>query len=226
LYQVVDHHRMTDYLDDKTIGRRDENGKLIIAPVTIILATDQPSKLLQAMRKRMEQPVTLLDYTTDELVAIGEAHATKLDLLVSSQALRALAETAQCRPRRILQNLNAVKLYFHGEKRQLSAQDIRTYFRDADIDDQGGLDALQQLYMHKLHRLGRASLQTMAALLNSDAEEVLRNVEAGLAKLEFVVKLSGGRQLTPAGEEWIARHEAKRERAEHRLRQREGGEGA
>jgi Holliday junction resolvasome RuvABC ATP-dependent DNA helicase subunit len=211
LYEVIDHGRMKDLLDDKTIGQRDKDGWLIIAPITIILATDQPSKLLQALRKRMEHTIPLPDYPVAELVAIGEAKAKELDVLVSPQGMHTLAEAAQGRPRRVEQNLKGMKRHFHNQKRQLTTKDVREYFRAAEIDAQG-LDAQQQLYMQKLANLGRASLNTMAALLNTDAEEVEANVEAGLVKLGFVCKLRVGRQLTPAGEKWLRAYQAKQSR--------------
>jgi len=102
LYELIDVGKVSDRLEDKTKGKRDADGKLLVEPVTVVLATDQPGGLLQALRKRLEHTISLGDYSDAELVEIAASAASDLQVLVSSQALKKLARAAQGQPRRAL----------------------------------------------------------------------------------------------------------------------------
>jgi Holliday junction resolvasome RuvABC ATP-dependent DNA helicase subunit len=65
-----------------------------IPPCTVILATDQPGALSNALRRRMADEVPLRLYRPDELKEIAEKIAKTTNLLISPQAARRLAEIA------------------------------------------------------------------------------------------------------------------------------------
>ena len=218
LFELIDAGKVGDRLEDKTKGKRDEDGKLLIEPVTVVLATNQPGKLLQALRKRMEYTIPLGEYSEAELVEIAASAASDLGVLVSPQALNRLAKAAQGQPRRALQLLRGMRLHYYADlTRQLSTEHVRRFLAEAGSDEQG-LDAQQQRYLRKLYRLKSASLATLASLLGSDADDVADYVEPGLIKLDYIRKCQAGRKLTQAGREWV-----RRDRAQRQARRQKGG---
>jgi len=211
LYSVIDGGTMRDCLDDPAKGRRDASGKLLIEPITVILATNQPSKLLEALYKRMEHTVSLSDYSRAELVEIVAAVASKQELSLSPHAMGRIAVVSQGQPRRLVQVLRGLRRHYHADmkSRQLSIDDVRKFLADAGIDALG-LDTQQQLYLRKLGKLGAASLATLANLLGSDADDVADHVEPGLIKLGYVRICQAGRELTQAGCKWVRQYRAQR----------------
>jgi Holliday junction resolvasome RuvABC ATP-dependent DNA helicase subunit len=211
LYSVIDGGTMRDCLDDPAKGRHDESGKLLIETITVILATNQPGKLLQALRKRMEHTISLSEYSRAELVEIVAAAASKQELSLSPQAMGRIAVVSQGQPRRVEQMLRGMRRHFYADmkSRQLSVDDVRRFLADAGIDARG-LDAQQQLYLRKLAKLRAASLATLANLLGSDPDDVANYVEPGLIKLGYVRIGQAGRELTQVGCEWVRQYRAQR----------------
>jgi Holliday junction DNA helicase RuvB len=168
------------------------------------------------------------DYKDRELVEIAGSVATELEMLVSPQALSLIARAAQGRPRRANHILRGLRRRFYAaiaEKSQLSNADVRKYLAEAGMDAQG-LDDPQQKYLRWLRKLDRASLNTLASLLGSDAEQVRDEVEVGLIKLGFVRIAQDGRTLTDAGNAWVEADLARREalRLKRRDKEEVGGE--
>jgi Holliday junction resolvasome RuvABC ATP-dependent DNA helicase subunit len=217
LFDVIDAGRAPDLLDAQAQARRDPaDGRLVIEPLTVVLATDQPGRLLEALVRRMEHTVHLSDYSRAELTEIVAATASELELLVTPQALGALAAASQGQPRRALHLLRGMRREHSGDRQrhQLTAEHVRKYLQAASIDGLG-LTPEQQLYLLKLRKLGSASLATLASLIGADEEYVAARLEPGLIKLDYVRKGRVGRKLTPAGKGWVRkrREEAKAKKA-------------
>jgi Holliday junction resolvasome RuvABC ATP-dependent DNA helicase subunit len=213
LYEVIDDWRVKDRVGDKAEVARDADGRLIIQPHSLILATDQPGELLNALQKRMGYTVTLTKYSMDELIEITYAAASQLDLLLSPQGMRAVAGASQGQPRRAKQHLEGLRRAFHSSTGQLSVENVRHYLKSAGVDA-AGLDRLQREYLRKLRRLGTASLDTLANLVGVDAAYARGQVEPGLVALGFLRISQSGRRLTPAGREWARRGKTSRKEGE------------
>jgi Holliday junction resolvasome RuvABC ATP-dependent DNA helicase subunit len=216
LFEVMDRGRIKDYLGDQNrTARRDEEGRLVVPPVCVILASDQPGELLEALKRRMEHHIALTDYAVQELVEIGAAEASRLGLTVSPQAMRSLARAAQGQPRRINQYLKGLQRHFaDAAGRMLRRQDVRAYLHSAGLDHLG-LDAHQQGYIEELRSRGRASLGSLARQLGVDVPFVLSHIEPGLLRLRLVDIGSQGRRLTREGRDWVRaarKRRAKRDR--------------
>jgi Holliday junction resolvasome RuvABC ATP-dependent DNA helicase subunit len=225
LHELIDHGRLDDRLDKGTKAERDKDGKLVIQPCTVILATDQPSKILKPLRTRMKETVTLDDYTTSELIEIVESVSSQLGILMSPQAARRVAEVSQGRPRRAEHILSNMRYFFHADSnRQLKSADVEKYLASAGTETRKGLESDQQKYLRKLNTLGRASLSTLASFLGSDEEDVRTNVELGLVKIGYVRIGQDGRTLTEDGKDWVTKDRANRKalRLKRRLK-RQGG---
>jgi Holliday junction DNA helicase RuvB len=209
LFEVIDNGTMVDLwrdTDPNVQVQRDKDGRLIIAPITVVLATDQPGKLLDALSKRMEHRVFLHDYSVHELKEIIAAVSSERGLLLSTQAMGVLARASQAQPRRAVNYLMGMRREYAAQlQRQFTADDVRKYLQSAGTDELG-ISPEQQTYMTKLQKLGKASLATLAGLLGSDAGYVQSEIEPGLVKLDFVHKSTSGRVLTQGGRQWVQQH--------------------
>jgi Holliday junction DNA helicase RuvB len=204
LFQVIDVGRAKDWLGDKDRDApRDEDGQLVIQPICVILATDQPGELLDQLKNRMEIRQSLADYREQELIEIGAAEASELGLTMTTQAVRAVAKAAQGQPRRVKQMLGGMRRHFHEESQgQLEEEDVRRYLRWSNMDA-WGLDDDQQRYLTVLHNQRRASLYMLSRLLGVDPPFVQSDIEPGLAKLGFIRIGAQGRRLTRDGLNWV-----------------------
>jgi Holliday junction resolvasome RuvABC ATP-dependent DNA helicase subunit len=203
LLAVIDDFRAPDLLDPNAQAQRDEDGRLVIAPSTVVLAADQPGQLLEALHRRMEHRVLLADYARTELVEIAASSASALGLLITAQGLGVLADASQGQPRRALQLLKGLRREHSGDpQREIRKEDVCNYLNAADID-RLGITPDQRLYLVHLDRLGSASLADLAAVVGADEDYVARRLEPGLVKLDFIRKGRFGRKLTPAGWDWV-----------------------
>jgi Holliday junction DNA helicase RuvB len=212
LFELIDSGRLTDRLTDRNHpdARRDQDGKLLVAAITVVLATDQPGLIVNALQKRMEHRINLSDYSRRELAEISANAASQLSLLLSPQALSFVARASQGQPRRAEQILKGLQRHFATDRtRQLGLDDVRAYSAQAGIEE-AGLDRLQVAWVRKLNALGHGSLETLANLVGVDAAFARTQVEAGLVKLGFVRIGRTGRCLTPAGKQWVRQWKRRR----------------
>jgi Holliday junction DNA helicase RuvB len=178
-----------------------EQERTPLKPWTLVLATDQPGLLLDALSKRIVVEVPLSYYTAAEMKEIIEAMATEAGILISPHAARLIADVAGGLPRRanqLLQNLR----FFHpnAEGRQLGLPDIRSFLDAAGVDA-AGLNRSERRYMEVVTELGGASLESIALALGTDVDFLRRRVEPNLVRRRLVKISSVGRQLTPLGQE-------------------------
>lgn len=188
--------------DPKTEVREEIN----IEPCTLILATDQPGKLINALLKRMVVEVSLDYYPLSEMKMIVDRLATDLNLLVSAQAARLIAEVSRGVPRVAKLYLQLLRFHFpDSETRKISCQQVRSFLTDRGIDDKG-LHKVDRRYLRYLREKERAALESLALRLGSDCDYVRRQIEPFLLREDLIVICSGGRRLTEEGKEWIAQH--------------------
>jgi Holliday junction resolvasome RuvABC ATP-dependent DNA helicase subunit len=216
LFQVIDDNgRITDRLEEQhpVPPEKRADGKLLVEPVTIILATDQPGTLINALHKRMEHRIRLSDYSEPELIEIAANSATEIGLLLTAQAMRIVAKASQGQPRRAKQILGGIYLHFHRQgQSQLGIDEVRGYLSEAGMDE-AGLDREQLDYLRQLARRGRASLETLANLLGVDPPYARSQIEPGLVKIGYLRIDKAGRCLAKAGKQWVqARKQKRRER--------------
>src|SRR5262249_20812118 len=96
-------------------------GRVSLQPWTLVLATDQPWRLLDALLKRIVIQVFLGFYSPRELREIVAALAAREKLLLSPQATGLIAKMSRGLPRRAEHLLRELRLYFKdSETRQLS----------------------------------------------------------------------------------------------------------
>jgi Holliday junction resolvasome RuvABC ATP-dependent DNA helicase subunit len=211
LFEVIDKGRLTKPSDQHGAATNsDQKDKHELPPITVILATDQPGLLINALQKRMEHRIALNDYPVRELIQIASNAASRIGLVLSAQAARIVAQASQGQPRRAEHILLALRRHFAAQPSGvLGVDEVRAYLAEADMD-QAGLDKLQVAWLRQLGRLGRASLETLANLLGIDSDFARTQVEPGLLKLGYVRIGGTGRCLTPAGKAWLKKWLKKR----------------
>lgn len=175
--------------------------KIPIHPWTLVLATDQPGKLLDALVKRVVIQEDIGLYPTRELKEIVDAMATELNMLISPQAARLIARLSAGLPRRAQFHLKNLRLFCpSSETKQLGVPDVREFMQAFSLD-RTGLGRRERRYLIKLSHLESASLETLALALGTDLTYVRRHIEATLMRRGLVSIAAGGRHLTQKGEQ-------------------------
>jgi Holliday junction resolvasome RuvABC ATP-dependent DNA helicase subunit len=170
-----------------------------LPPWTLVLSTDQPGKLLNALHKRVVMQFPLGDYSTEEMKEVVEALAEIEKLLLTPQAARTIAAASMGLPRRAWQLLRQLRFYFpDSETRKLVNLEIMGFLEAFGID-KTGLGPMEGRYLQELGRFHRASLDSMALLLGVDADFVKMRVEPQLVKQHLVTIFPSGRCLTEEG---------------------------
>lgn len=202
LYDVIDKQRIPNIFD-----RDDESDHdspfFSINSCTVIMATDQPGKLMNALVKRAELHIRLGFYADREMREITDRLAADFGLLISPQGCGLIAKSALGLPRRAKHLLlNLRRHYTDAEFHQLSASEIRKFFSAFGIDLKG-LEKMERDYLRVLAKSGRSSLDSLSLSLGVDVDFVRRQMEPILTRAGLVTIGSGGRSLTDAGRAWI-----------------------
>jgi Holliday junction DNA helicase RuvB len=207
LCEAIDHDSIPASDPKGTDRPPGDDGRVTIPPWTLVLATDQPGRLLNALLKRIVIDIPLALYPVVELKEIVEVMAGKANVLLSPQAARLIAEVANGLPRQANQILKNLRLFHRdAETRQLGAPEVREYL-DAAGYDPSGLNLQEVRYLEALDRQGVSSLTSLARALGSDANYVRDQVEPAILQRGLVRITPSGRRLTDAGSDWVRRHE-------------------
>lgn len=201
LYQMIDHGRLTvTEPSPPTAGSAPQRtAERIERRVTIVIASDQPGKLLNALEKRMQLHVALGFYTERELRDIIDRLAANMNLRTSAQAANHLARVSCGLPRRARHHLENLRRHFPDEDvAELSIGHVREYLADFGIDDLG-LGQVERNYLRFLRDSNRASLDSLASHLGYDTDFIRRQIEPVLKRAGLSMIGSGGRMLTSKG---------------------------
>jgi Holliday junction DNA helicase RuvB len=205
LYPVIDEHRLPSP-SEPSAKAADSSAYIDIEPCTVVLATNEPGKLQNALRKRMELEIYLGYYSSREMKEIVDRLATELGLVVSPQSSNAIAKVSNGLPRDAKHLLQKLRRHMpDSQNRQLTLGDVRQFLRDWHIDAKG-LHTADRSYLRFLLREGGASLASLASHLGTDQDDVMYEIEPRLRRLKFF-KIDGKRMLTDAGRAWIERTE-------------------
>jgi len=103
LYRAIDH---------EPIELDDSREPLLVPPFTLVLATDQPGSLKNALRKRIPTEVHLNPYPDAEMKVIVERVAAKEGILLTAQGASLLARTCHGLPRIAEHRVRKLRYYF------------------------------------------------------------------------------------------------------------------
>jgi holliday junction DNA helicase RuvB len=199
LFQAIDHLRVRVREVTKGKGSAGTIKAVNVKPFTLVLATDRPGCLLDALRKRIPTRVHLLPYSIGEMKAIVSSIAASREVLLSPQATGLIANVCHGLPRKAEHLVQKLRLALASEHRQLSIAQARAFLRLNGVDKRG-LCWLERKYLRCLLGLRTASLSTLAQMLGTDREEVQWQVEPLLVRLGLVSIGKSGRTLTRDGE--------------------------
>jgi Holliday junction DNA helicase RuvB len=201
---------ITEAVDQGSLPARDPGPageRVALKPWTLILATDQPGALLDALLKRVVVRVQLDYYDVAELKGIVEAMAgqPEIGVLVSPQAAKLVAEVSGGLPRRARHHLQQLRNFCRdADRKEVGTAEVRAYLESGGYDERG-LDLTEGRYMEALSRMGTGSLESIALALGIDEHYVKREVESQLVRRGLVRIGASGRQLTEAGRAWADR---------------------
>jgi len=210
LYQVIDDGLIADVSPKGKTHQSQGPDPISISPCTIVLATDQPGRLNNALIKRIPIKVALNFYSEQEMQEIVDLHATGLNLLLSPQASRRVAKVSGGLPRNAKHYLQNLRRHIPGaETSRITTQQVSGFLLDFGIDSMGFSDQ-ERRYLRYLEGAERASLDTLASYLGQDSEYVRRQIEPQLVQRNAFVSITNtGRRLTPAGQQWLERQASK-----------------
>jgi Holliday junction DNA helicase RuvB len=181
-----------------------------LTPFTLVLATDRPSYLLNALQKRLPTRLHLTPYPLKEMKEIVELIAAQEAVLLSPQAARRLAQVSHGLPRRAKHLLVKLRLFARVDRPKIGVADVAEFLQAHGID-RDGLGPKEQRYLRFLRKAGKASLETLAQYLGTDRDDVLLQVEPPMVRKKLVVISSSGRQLTDLGRERAAQKQRRRQ---------------
>lgn len=199
LYEAIDRHRIP-----LPKGKGEKRKRATVQPFTLILATDQPFKLLPALRARIPTKVEIPPYPLREMREIIATIAARKRVLLTPQATGLLARVCGGIPRSARDYLAMLRCYYPCAGHKIEISEIRQFLRANGISA-GGFDRLQRKYLRELRTQKSASLITLALLLDTNPAEVRWYVEPLLVQRGLVVVTSTGRRLTHKGREWVDR---------------------
>ena len=205
LYKAIDRRLVPNFNPPSDNSSEVVPPEVEINPFTLILGTDQPEKLLNALLKRMVNDITLRYYTIAELREIVAKLAKDQKLLLTRQSAGVIARVSAGLPRTAKHHLK--KLRHHSpasESQSLGLPEVRKYLAAWHIDPLG-LEPRDRRYLEYLRELRVASLKSIALHLGLGSAFVRRYIETKLVHNGFIIIGRGGRQLTAKGCEWIAK---------------------
>jgi holliday junction DNA helicase RuvB len=211
-------HRLPDELQQLLLGVLDEwkipaisGGRLqpeaepqSIAPITLLLATNEPGSLRKALRSRLE----CLDFDTyslGELKAIARGAAQKVGVELTAQAAGRLAQVAQGTPRLLGMRISRLTLLWTAVTK-FTIEEVDKLLHKQGVDH-NGLMPLQRQLLSVLAQApsGNASLELLATKLGRDPAYLRQEVEPFLIDLQVIAFQPGrGRVITDNGRKLVA----------------------
>lgn len=199
LYKCISDHERPELDVEK--HRVVETEWVAMPAFTLIIATDQPGVLRNALKKRIVLSYTLTRYSVPEMRVIVGNYATELQLLVNQQARTRIAGAARGIPRLARHLLVSIDTVL-GSDRNIEVTKpfvVRHLWAHHKIDNRN-LNADDRHYIRSLQdRGGRMSKETLALQLGLDVAAIQRDIEPHLMREGYVDIRSGGRFLTPSG---------------------------
>lgn len=175
-----------------------------IPRITLVLATDQPGRLQNALLKRIELKLHLQLYPASEMRAIVDRIAADLRLELSGQARNQIARVSSGLPRLAKHYLRNLRRHVPPGGRSIGLAEVRGFLRTFGVDHRG-LDLEHRRLLRHFAEVDRASIESLAVHLGTDADYVQRQIEPRLLQLGLIRITPGGRMLTEKGVSWLAK---------------------
>lgn len=201
LYPAIDRHKVPVIDEEK--HRVMENEWLSIPAFTLIVASDQPGKLKNALKQRCVLRYTLGHYTEKEMAVIVSNRAAEVGVLLSPQAAKRIAAASRGVPRRARHILHSLHTVMEDEDVTVTKGMANKHLASIGIDADN-LTSADRLFLTILGtRRSAVSLHDLASQIGLDEESVRNDVEPYLIRRGLVAVASRGRALTTAGTAYV-----------------------
>lgn len=193
---------MEDFRIDLVLGEgiNARTHSIWLKKFTLIGATTRAGMLSGPMRDRFQIREHLGFYTIDDLTEIVTRNAAKLNVPITDDAAREIAERSRSTPRIANNRLRWVRDY--ADSRADGTIDLkvaRDALKMANIDTLG-LDRQDKNYLETLIRVclgGPTGIETIAATMNTEVDTLVDEVEPFLLRTELILRTPRGRVATP-----------------------------
>lgn len=199
---------MEDFMLDFIIGKGPsaKNVQIPLPKFTLVGATTKAGMLSSPLRDRFGVILRLENYSDEELTEIVTRSAKKLGAAIDDKAAEEIAKRSRGTPRIANRLLKRVRDYsVVADHSEIELSDAKGALSMLEIDELG-LDytdiRLMRSMAEKFHG-GPCGLDTVAAMINEDANTIEDVYEPYLLQLGFISRTPRGRVLTEAGYEHI-----------------------
>jgi Holliday junction resolvasome RuvABC ATP-dependent DNA helicase subunit len=208
LYRAISNHERPEIDPEK--NKIIDNRWVAMSPFTLVLATDQPGMLRNALKKRIGLSYTLDLYSDDELRVIVGNYAAELGILMKPQARTRVAQAARGIPRKGRLILRSIHIVMPDTSVEVTKPMVIRHLRDHFGLDSRNLNPTDRLYLQILQdRGGKMSLANLALQLGLDKASLQCDIEPYLVREGLVEIRPGGRLLKPEGKALDVRKEVR-----------------
>jgi len=201
LYPAIDRHRVPAINEER--HRVLENEWLTIPSFTLIVASDQPGKLKNALKQRCVLRYTLGHYTEREMRVIVSNRAAEVGILLSPQAAKRIAAASRGVPRRAKHILHSLHTVMEDPDVTVTKGVANKHLLSIGINADN-LTHADRMYLSILGtRRSAVSLHDLASQIGLDEESVRHDVEPYLIRRGLVGVESRGGSLTAAGTVYV-----------------------
>ncbi len=199
---------MEDFMLDFIIGKGPsaKNVQIPLPKFTLVGATTKAGMLSSPLRDRFGVILRLENYSNEELTEIVTRSAKKLGAAINDKAAEEIAKRSRGTPRIANRLLKRVRDYsVVADHSEIELSDAKGALSMLEIDELG-LDYTDIRLMRSMaekFRGGPCGLDTVAAMINEDANTIEDVYEPYLLQLGFISRTPRGRILTEAGYEHI-----------------------
>ena len=199
---------MEDFMLDFIIGKGPsaKNVQIPLPKFTLVGATTKAGMLSSPLRDRFGVILRLENYSDEELTEIVTRSAKKLGAAIDDKAAEEIAKRSRGTPRIANRLLKRVRDYsVVADHSEIELSDAKGALSMLEIDELG-LDYTDIRLMRSMaekFRGGPCGLDTVAAMINEDANTIEDVYEPYLLQLGFISRTPRGRILTEAGYEHI-----------------------
>lgn len=198
---------MEDFMIDIMVGAGTgaQSVKLPLKPFTLIWATTRLSALSAPLRDRFGNILKLDFYEPKHIEKILSNNCKILDIHLSSESTKIIAEKSRWTPRISNRLLKIVRDYHTIWKDVADKDTLESIFKDIGIDERW-LDYLDRKYLDAIankFNYWPVWLGTVSAALGEEESTIEDVVEPYLLQIGFIERTSRGRKITGAGIEHI-----------------------
>jgi Holliday junction DNA helicase RuvB len=172
----------------------------VMGPLTVIGATTNAGRLQQPFVDRFGLQFQLEYYTGNEMAEIVARSMEKIGVCLGEDALWEVVSRSRATPRIANRMLMRLRDYNIARGIELTQNNVAGILWKKFHTDIMGLEALDRKVLRILDKaVGPVGVETIAAMVNEDAETIESRVEPYLLRMGLVDRHMRGRVITEAG---------------------------